>query len=392
MLSEDLRDLGQPHMVGDLQKVDGAARHLLTLINDILDLSKVEAEKMTISPTDVDAAGLLKELVDLMRPRALANHVAMEVELDPSVGAVHVDAGKVRQIVLNLLSNAVKFTENGTVVLRARLEETGHARTLVVEVRDTGIGMSPEVLGRVFKPFVQADPSTTRRYGGTGLGLAICRAFAELLGGDIHAESTEGVGSTLRLRLPVGQAHYELEQLGLLGTGRGPVLVVNDDPDARDLLCRHLRKCGYRVLEAASGEEAIELAKAKRPSAITLDVMMPELDGWGVLHALKDDAELADIPVVMVTMTDDRERGFAFGASAFVAKPVDGKQLGGGCSGGSTSSRSSDASSSWKTTHAPGRSRAGPSPARATRSCPPRTPTRPSARSRMPVPTRSSSI
>ncbi|MES2465298.1 MAG: response regulator, partial [Armatimonadota bacterium] len=247
-----------------------------------------------------------------------------------------------RQALFNLLSNAAKFTENGRITLDIAPDPA--APTFVLfSVTDTGIGMNDEQQGRLFQAFSQADTSTTRKYGGTGLGLAITRRFAQMMGGEITVKSAPGEGSTFTLRLPqevqdpVTVAPPESEdkqrevsiQLDspLPKAISGTVLVIDDDPGARDLMRRYLIREGYRVEEAANGREGVEKAKQIKPTAITLDVMMPGMDGWAVLQELKADAELADVPVVMVTMVDDRNLGYALGATEYLTKPVDRQRL-----------------------------------------------------------------
>jgi CheY-like chemotaxis protein len=245
----------------------------------------------------------------------------------------------VRQTLINLLSNAAKFTTSGTVTLQAaRLSIAGHD-WLRFGVIDTGIGMSPAQLEIIFREFTQADASTTRRYGGTGLGLTISKRFSELLGGDIAVDSEPGEGTVFTVMLP---AHLEADTdedppaaPDVVGVQRvlkaaqevGVVLVIDDDPLARDLIARSLVREGFAVETAAGGEDGLRKMRALRPDAVTLDVMMPDLDGWSVLTAIKSDPELADIPVIMVTLVDDQNRGIALGASDYLTKPIDRLRL-----------------------------------------------------------------
>ena len=245
------------------------------------------------------------------------------------IGTIHTDVTKVRQTVLNLLSNAAKFTENGTVTLSVHCEDRSGDGWMIFEVTDTGIGMSSEQMSRVFEPFSQADASTTREYGGTGLGLAISRQFCHLLGGDIAVSSTVGTGTTFSVSIPVESV---LEEHGPVEEKAGAedaltVLVVDDNPVARDLLARHLERDGYRVEKVSDAREAVTAARKYRPAVITLDVLMPYMDGWSVLSALKQDPDLAPIPVVMVTITDDKNLGFSLGAVEYLRKPVRQEQL-----------------------------------------------------------------
>ena len=246
---------------------------------------------------------------------------------------MYADLTKVRQSLFNLLSNAAKFTENGEVTLEVRRD--GGDRLFIV--RDTGIGMTPEQIGGLFEAFSQADASTTRKYGGTGLGLAITRRFCQMMGGDATVESAPGQGSAFTLCLPavVREAKAAAGQAPTIAYSEAPpmtgagdlVLVIDDDPAARDLMRRFLSKEGFGIQTAGSGEEGLRLARSLHPVAITLDVMMPGMDGWAVLQQLKADAETQDIPVIMLTMVDDKNIGFALGATDYLTKPIDRSRL-----------------------------------------------------------------
>jgi signal transduction histidine kinase/CheY-like chemotaxis protein/HAMP domain-containing protein len=330
ILQEDVADLGQDGLVPDLKKIESSGRHLLGLINDILDLSKVEAGKMDIFLEDVEIAPLLEEVRTIIAPMAEKNGNSLEYRLGDGLGSMRTDRTKLKQSLLNLLSNSSKFTDHGKLTLAAERIGTDHA-LLRFAVSDTGIGMNEEQLGRLFQAFSQADASTTKKYGGTGLGLAITRNFCQLLGGDVTVASKPGEGSTFTITLPdsppaQGKTVEAPRSSGT--TDEGPtVLVVDDDPAARDLLTLNLKGAGYRLVHAANGEEALGLARKVRPDAITLDVMMPKPDGWEVLSALKADADLRDIPVIMITMLSDRGIGLALGAVDVLTKPVDRTRL-----------------------------------------------------------------
>jgi len=336
----------------DLEKINSAGRHLLTLINDVLDLSKIEAGKMDLELELIDIATLVADVVSMVRPLAARNGNTVRVTCPDDIGRVAADGIRLRQSLLNLVSNACKFTESGLVTLEvSRLpagsttarEGTGNApqEYVVFEVRDSGIGMSETQLERLFEAFSQADPSTTRKYGGTGLGLAISRRFIQMMGGDISVKSELGSGSTFRIELPVMHTFDgQLPDMTFFGSdsnsthvrrwesqGQALVLVIDDDPAARDLLVHALEREGLKVETAASGEEGLRLAHALRPNVITLDVMMPGLDGWAVLAALKSDPQLRRIPVIMLTMVDEREHGFTLGAADYLTKPIDRGQL-----------------------------------------------------------------
>jgi len=332
ILQEDVADLGQQSLVADLKKIEGAGRHLLGLINDILDLSKVEAGRMDIFIEDVDIVPLLEEVRAIIVPMAKKNGNAVEFRMAENLGTMRTDRTKLKQSLLNILSNASKFTQNGELTLLAERFETDQP-TVRFAISDTGIGMTEAQLGRLFQVFSQADASTTKKYGGTGLGLAITRNFCQLLGGDVTVVSEPGEGSTFTITLPdrtITPTHVEASSVSTLtvkSDNTPTVLIVDDDPVARDLLTANLKGAGYRLIQAATGEEALSLARTMRPDAITLDVLMPQRDGWQVLSALKADADLRDIPVIVVTVLSDRGIGLSLGAVDVLTKPVDRARL-----------------------------------------------------------------
>ena len=328
ILQEDVTDLGRDNLVSDLKKIEDAGRHLLRLINDILDLSKVEAGRMDVFIEDVEIVPLLEEVRAIIVPLADKNSNVTEFRMAENLGIMRTDRTKLKQSLLNILSNASKFTENGRLTLVADRFESSRP-TVRFAISDTGIGMTEEQLGRLFEAFSQADASTTKKYGGTGLGLAITRHFCQLLGGDVTVSSRLGEGSTFTITLPdrasvptrvtITDVPHLSDELDDAPT----VLVVDDDPAARDLLTANLKSTGYRLVQAANGEEALSLARTIRPDAITLDVLMPKQDGWEVLSALKADADLRDIPVIIVTVLSDRGIGLSLGAVDVLTKPVD---------------------------------------------------------------------
>ena len=332
ILQEDAVDLGQDNLVADLKKIESAGRHLLGLINDILDLSKIEAGKMDIYLEDVEIVPLLEEVRSIIVPMAEKNANVLEYRLADNLGSMHTDRTKLKQSLLNLFSNGSKFTQNGRLTLDVKRSEIDKPMVSFA-VSDTGIGMTEEQLGRLFQAFNQADASTTKKYGGTGLGLAITRNFCQLLGGNVTVTSKPGEGSTFTIVLPdspVAPAPAKATDAPPLSVdvdSAPTVLVVDDDPTARELLSANLKGAGYRLLQASSGDEALSLARSTRPDAITLDVMMPKPDGWDVLSALKADANLRDIPVVIVTMLSDRGIGLSLGAVEVLTKPVERAQL-----------------------------------------------------------------
>jgi PAS domain S-box-containing protein len=334
MLLEEAEDDGHEAAAADLKKIRMSGKHLLQLINDVLDLSKIEAGKAEMYLETFDVAEMIHGVVDTIRPLMEQNGNVIEVSCPPGLGSMHADLTKVRQSLLNLLSNAAKFTEDGKIGLKATALPDGGGFSM--EISDSGIGMTADQMAKLFQPFSQADASTTRKYGGTGLGLTITRRFCRMMGGDVTARSELGVGSTFEIRLPAAvvapAADRDSELAGppqmqpLAGPG-SLVLVIDDDPVVHDLLRRTLEKEGFRVVCARGGPEGIALARDIRPDVITLDVLMPGMDGWSVLTALKAEPELADTPVIMLTMIDDKNLGYALGASDYLTKPIDRERL-----------------------------------------------------------------
>ncbi|RYG47284.1 response regulator, partial [bacterium] len=324
MLQEDAQDSGRDAESADLNKIHGAGKHLLALINDVLDLSKIEAGKMELFNERFFVGELARDVAGTVEALVSKRNNHFEIDLPENPGEMVADLTKVRQALFNLLSNSAKFTENGRIRLRVRYEED----RIEFEVSDTGIGMTEEQIGRLFQSFSQADPSTTRRYGGTGLGLAITKRFVEMMGGEIKVRSRPNEGTAFLFSLPrnsefVAASETTSSQLDAHAT----VLVIDDDAAARDMMGRILAKEGYRAEFATSGEEGIRLAKQLRPAVVTLDVFMPGMDGWAVLQALKADPETADIPVIIASMGADRSVGFALGASEYIPKPIDRSRL-----------------------------------------------------------------
>ena len=363
MLTEEATDLGEKAMVADLAKINGAGKHLLALINDVLDLSKIEAGRMDLFLEPFPVRSMVGDVVTTIGTLVEKNKNKLVVRVADDVGFMKADLTKVRQVLFNLLSNACKFTQGGVVTLTADRstvadDGAGHPRDWVtLAVTDSGIGMTPAQQAKLFQAFTQADTSTTRKYGGTGLGLAITRRFCQMMGGDVNVTSTAGQGSTFTVRLPAevidpgatsaaagggdpAEADRDAEALpqGVAAAGAGAsitptkgdgrlVLVIDDDPVARDLIERGLTKDGFRVHTAASGNDGLRLARELRPDAVTLDVLMPQKDGWSVLAEMKADADLCGTPVVIISMIEDRQMGFALGASDYFSKPVDFDRL-----------------------------------------------------------------
>lgn len=335
ILVEDATDRGDDTSIEDLQKIQGAGKHLLGLINGILDLSKIEAGRMDIYLEQIYLGTLVDEVRGIVEPLVVKNGSKLVAMSAPDAGSMRTDLTKLKQSLINLLSNAAKFTRNGTVKLEVSRENrvAGPAH-FIFRVSDTGIGMNEEQLSRLFQAFTQADSSTTRNYGGTGLGLTITRHFATMLGGDIEVTSKPGEGSTFTLTLPdqpVAMAASPAESLesvdGVANGAALTVLVVDDDPAVHDLLQSTLSREGYRVTHARDGAEALEILRKTRPDIVTLDVMMPKVDGWSVLGIMKSDPDLDHIPVIMITIVDDRNLGYKLGASEFMTKPIDRARL-----------------------------------------------------------------
>jgi PAS domain S-box-containing protein len=334
LMREEAEDLDLLSFVRDLTKIESAGKHLLCLINGVLDIAKIEAGKMDLHAETFDVAKMIEDVSATVVPVVEKNGNAFEIAAAPNLGTMHTDLTKVRQSLFNLLGNAGKFTKDGKVRLEVERVAEGGRDWIVFHVRDTGVGMTPEQTQKVFEPFTQADASTTRKFGGTGLGLAITREFGRLIGGDVTVESKLGEGSVFTLRLPANMASSskvdeEEAQPATVSSvtpmmGVGPqVLLIDDDPTVHDLVRRFLQKEGIQVVGAQSGQEGLDLARQLRPSMIVLDVMMPTMDGWSVLTRLKGDAELSEIPVVMLTMVNNREMGFSLGVDDYMLKPID---------------------------------------------------------------------
>ncbi len=333
LLQGEATDQGLKDFLPDLQKIHGAAKHLLTLINDVLDLAKIESGKTDLNPETFDIVGVVQDVVTTIQPLAQKNANVLEVRCPPDLGTMYADLTKVRQSLFNLLSNACKFTEQGAICLDVARAKVEGRDWITFQVTDSGIGITPEQMARLFVPFSQADASTTRKFGGTGLGLAITRRFCQMMGGEIDVSSTPAEGSVFRIRLPVeipppGEPASHATASEPSRWRGNTVLVIDDDSAARDVLKGFLGEKGFRVETAADGEEGLRLARQVRPLVITLDVVMPRKDGWAVLSALKADPELADIPVIMVTVVDEQNVGYTLSASDYLTKPINWARFG----------------------------------------------------------------
>ncbi|MCJ2082062.1 response regulator [Methylobacterium sp. J-090] len=340
MLQEEIEDLGEESLLVDMRKIEANARHLLGLINDVLDLSKIEAERMEIYAETFPVAEIVRDVASTVETLVEKKGNTLALEIDDGLGEAHTDQTKLRQCLINLLSNAAKFTEGGRITLSATRSAASGTGWLSFSVTDTGIGMNPEQQAKLFQRFTQADASTTRRFGGTGLGLAITRAFADMLGGAIEVTSREGMGTTFTLRVPADYVSTSpLEAIGHEGAhaasrlpipdmaSGGHVLIIDDDPSTRDLLVRFLEKDGFTVATASDGREGVERARALRPRVILLDVTMPRMDGWSVLRTLRADPELGATPIIMVTVLDEQNLAFSLGATDYLQKPIEWGQL-----------------------------------------------------------------
>jgi len=342
LLAEESEEQNVPSFVPDLMRIRAAGKHLLELVNGVLDLSKIEAGKMDLFPEELDVDELVREVVETIEPMVAKSKNVLVTNVAPDARSMVGDVTKLRQVLFNLLSNANKFTHAGKI----EVQVTRDPETLTVcfAVRDSGIGMTEELQNRLFQPFMQADASTAKKYGGTGLGLAIIKRFTELMGGSVEVHSVEHQGSTFKITLPE-------RILGIEATGpelssplapsqsdgvayptensqQAPlILVIDDDLTVRDILTRVLIAEGMRCITAKNGRDGLSKARSYRPDVIILDVLMPKMDGWSVISLLKANPQLAEIPVIMQSIRDDRDLGFMLGASEYLVKPVYRKTL-----------------------------------------------------------------
>ncbi|MBT9315860.1 response regulator [Leptothoe spongobia] len=346
MLEEDVTSIGEEDFVPDLQKIQGAGKHLLGLINSVLDLSKIEAGRMELFLEDICVKTIMDEIIGTIQPLAQKNFNQLYVSCPNDIGMLHADQVKLRQSLINLLSNACKFTEKGKITLAVEPimmanSQGSEDRGLKFMVTDTGIGMTPEQMGKVFQAFTQADTSTTRKYGGTGLGLTITKQFIAMMGGDVSVDSTYGEGTTFTLAIPrmvqVDRPSEETffappirlierESIAAIHELSGKssektILVIEEDVNARESLHGWLTDAGYNVVCAVDGQQGVVLANEHLPDAILLDIMLPQEDGWAILQGLKAMPTLAPIPVLAIT--DDSNRAHQLGAAGCIPKPVD---------------------------------------------------------------------
>ena len=337
LLEEELADRGITELAADVKKIESSAKHLLELINGVLDLSKIEAGKIDLYVEPFDLGLLIDEVAGTVKPLADKKGNTLHV-VGSDVGTVDADLTKTRQILLNLLSNACKFTEQGQITIEAARHGGQPVGFVTVAIRDTGIGMSQEQSEKLFKAFTQADVSTTRKYGGTGLGLVICRKFCRMMGGDI----TVGEGSTFTVRLPVAvKARSSMRLSGVMWlpppkapTGQGgpdqrhpTVVIIDHDESVRELMTRLLERDGFETLTASNPEDGFRLARERVPVAIATEVVFPDADGWEALRRLTSDKVLRGVPCFVLSTEDDKQRGHELGATEFVIKPLAGQQI-----------------------------------------------------------------
>ncbi|MDC4225923.1 MAG: response regulator [Candidatus Manganitrophus sp.] len=341
-----------PDQESYVRNMNTSGQHLLEIINNLLDLSKIKAGKMEIHPHLFSLRSLLETIQQTVIPMTYKKGLHFDLSVDEGVDMVYTDEGKVKQILLNILGNAIKFTPaKGSVQLQVRAGRLGRARAIEISIRDTGIGIPAHALSKIFDEFQQIDGSYTRDYPGTGLGLAITKRFVDILGGEIHVESRSGAGSTFRVSIPIpeerdvqpppiqtfsssemtARADAILNTVPALSEGaeedRPRILVVEDDPAVAKLLALYLTQEGYAVVHAYDGQDAIEKAQEIKPFAITLDIMLPRIDGWEVLKKLKTLPSTKDIPVIIVSIVENPTLGFSLGAVDYFTKPINRKGL-----------------------------------------------------------------
>jgi|GEM_PF-379024 len=342
MLKEDAEDDNLDDYLEPLDRIHNASRHLLTLINDVLDLSKIEAGKIELYFEQFLVPDIMRDIMATSEPLAQKNSNELILENNLDFDSIHSDQTRVRQIVLNLVSNACKFTENGQVKIALNSRINGENEFLDIAVTDTGIGMSEAQVNKLFQAFTQADSSTTRKYGGTGLGLIITKHLSRIMGGDVDVSSVEGKGTTFTASIIINANHAENVQADaikydavVLGdTDKLPstraehtILIIDDDPTVRDLMKRQLERDGFGVLIAEDGPLGVKMAIERQPDAVVLDILMPGMDGWSVLRTLKASEETASIPVIMASILDEKNRGFSLGAADYLSKPVERDRL-----------------------------------------------------------------
>ena len=327
MLYEDCEDLGYDDLLPDLKKITSSGTHLLSLINNILDLSKIEAGKMELFVTSFEIENMIQTIKDVSEPLAAKNDNGFVINLDGAMGSMSQDETKLRQCLTNFLSNGFKFTKNGTVTLDVKARIVDDVEFVDFAVIDTGAGMSPEGVAKVFEEYTQAERSTSANYGGTGLGLPISKKFAEIMGGDVIVTSEEGVGSVFTMSVPRECPEYNEDEVEgsviNLDDQDNLVVLVDDDVAMHDLIKRTISKLNLTLLGATNSEKGMELIREVKPKLILLDVLMPGRDGWSLLKECKTDQELKDIPVIMISQLNQSNLASSLGANDYLTKPID---------------------------------------------------------------------
>ena len=327
MLYEECEDLGYEDLMPDLKKITTSGTHLLSLINNILDLSKIEAGKMELFITSFEIENMIQTIKDVSEPLAAKNDNGFVINLDGAMGSMSQDETKLRQCLTNFLSNGFKFTKNGTVTLDVKSRKDGEIEYIDFSVIDTGAGMSAEGVAKVFEEYTQAERSTSANYGGTGLGLPISKKFAEMMGGDVVVTSEEGVGSVFTLSVPRECPEYNEDDVDSnvinLDGDDNLVVLVDDDVAMHDLIKRTISKLNLTLIGATNSEKGMELIREVKPKLILLDVLMPGRDGWSLLKECKTDQELKDIPVIMISQLNQSNLAASLGANDYLTKPID---------------------------------------------------------------------
>ena len=340
MMAEDAEEFGDDDYIEPLGRVLRSGKHLLSLINDILDLSKIEAGKMELHPESFDLSLFIGDLHRTCEPLAQKNHNTLNFETDEKLKEIYADSTRLKQVLLNLVSNACKFTEEGAIELKASYCTLNDQDAVQFSIKDSGIGMEPDQLKLLFQDFQQVDSSATRKYEGTGLGLSISQKLSNLMGGEISVTSVVGKGSEFIVRLPLGQDHTALDQSPADSSTAAAttkqdrrsspdasvdsqyVLIVEDDDNMIELLTYHMNKNDVSIDYAKDGAEALMRARERKPSLITLDINMPTLNGWDTLAAMRADENLKDVPIVVLTVQEERQKGIDLGASEYLTKPI----------------------------------------------------------------------
>jgi len=336
MLEEDALEIGEKAFVSDLEKIHKAGKHLLSLINDIIDISRMETGMMHLNIESFSLSDFIDNIAATIQPLVKQNSNKIGIIKKRNLGEIETDRTKLRLILLNLLSNAAKFTQGGHITFNISKKVTKVQTWIVFQISDTGIGMTDEQLKNIFEAFFQEKNVINQKFQGPGIGLAICHGFCQLLRGMISVKSQAGNGSTFTVQIPVRQVQSDQDKVPPPQgkdesssmtpslSGEGPlILVVDDMASVCELLRHQLTKAGFQVGTVMHGKDVISLARKLQPVAITLDVLMPEIDGWKVLQDLKSDPDLCHIPVIMYSILDEKQLGFSLGATEYLIKPVD---------------------------------------------------------------------